>query len=124
LKDGRGLTLAERQVVALDDVLERVAQWRSSLQGDGLATDDAELQQSAPSRWPTADSQDPAGLASAELIQRHDGRRGRAPLATSFRDRSAHPEGAGEKAAGAVFAILTQGVGIHSSIATHRAPMG
>ena len=102
-------------MIALDDELEWVSERRGTLQHDRLATYDTELQESAPRRWSTADSQDPAGLTSAELIQAHDRRCCRAELAASPGGRTTHRDDASQPLAGAVFAILIWQVGFHET---------
>ena len=77
-------------MIALDDELERIPKRRGTLQHDRLATHDIKLEESAPRRWSTTDSQDPAGLTSAESIQAHDRGCGRAVLVASPGDGSTH----------------------------------
>ena len=93
-------------MVALDDELQRVTERRRALQGDGLAADDAELQEPPAHRGPAADPEDAAGLAAAEPVERDDGGRGRALSPAALRDRPPKGEGARQEPAGAMRAVL------------------
>ena len=106
-RDGGRLATPQGEVVALHHVLQRVTQGRGPLQGDRLATHDTELEQPPLRGRPTADAQDATTLPSAELVEGHDGGRGRAPLAAAPGHGTSQGEGAREHETGAVLAILS-----------------
>jgi hypothetical protein len=70
-QDPTGIGPAQREIVTLHYVFDRVAQGSNPLHKDGLTSDKSHLQEAAANRSMTANTKDSGPLAWFQMTQRH-----------------------------------------------------